>query len=121
MENNYYEKNIIIKLGCDAKFVGLLNIIIGVLNCLSLYGIPSGVLTIITGMKAKDAGNHFQNYATYGDEAEEYRAIENLGNYFKWMKISIIVGIVIMAIVFIISLSAGGSLFKIPKGRYTQL
>lgn len=119
MENNFYEKNIITKLGGDAKFVGILNIIIGVVNCLTLYGIITGVISIVTGMKAKDAGNHFQNFATYGDEQEEYRALESLGDYFKWMKITIIVGLVLMVLGFIVSLSLGG--MKNYSGRYSSM
>ncbi len=111
--NNYFEKSVAGKLGSDAKFVGFMNIVLGVINCLTISGIIGGIFMILTGMKAKDAGQHFQNYAAFGDEREEYLALENLGNYFKWMKILIIVTFVLMILGFVFAL-LGGSLFNRP-------
>ena len=107
MEENYREKSIVSKLGADSKFVGIMNIVLGVLNCLTISGIITGVIMIITGMRAKEAGDHFQNYSAFGDETEEFRALESLGKYFTWMKISIIVGIVLIVIFFLISFFMG--------------
>jgi ABC-type glycerol-3-phosphate transport system permease component len=107
MENDYRAKSIVSKLGADSKVVGVLNIVLGVLNCLTISGIISGVIMIITGMKAKEAGDHFQNFSAFSDEAEEYRALESLGKYFRWMKISIIVSLVVIAVLVIISLMTG--------------
>lgn len=107
MENDYREKSIISKLGADSKLVGILNIVLGVLNCLTISGIISGVIMIITGMKAKEAGDHFQNYSAFNDEAEEYRALESLGKYFRWMKISIIVTLVVVVVLVVISFMTG--------------
>ena len=107
MEDNYREKSIVSRLGGDSKFVGIMNIVLGVLNCLTISGIISGVIMIITGMRAKEAGDHFQNYSALGDEAEEFRALESLGKYFTWMKISIIVSLVVIVIFFLISLFMG--------------
>ncbi|MBK7867609.1 MAG: DUF5362 domain-containing protein [Ignavibacteriales bacterium] len=104
MENDYLEKSAVSKLGSEAKTVGVLNIIVGVLNCLTITGIITGVLYIITGMKAREAGDRFQNYSAFNDEAEEFRALESLGKYFQWMKITIIVSLVVMIIAIILSL-----------------
>jgi hypothetical protein len=59
METDYRAKSIVSKLGADSKVVGVLNIVLGVLNCLTISGIISGVIMIITGMKAKEAGDPF--------------------------------------------------------------
>lgn len=111
--NNYYEKSVAGKLGGDAKFVGFMNIVLGVINCLTISGIIGGIFMILTGMKAKDAGQRFQNYAAFGDEREEYLALESLGGYFKWMKILIIVTFALMILGFVFAL-LGGSLFNRP-------
>ncbi len=111
--NNYFEKSVAGKLGGDAKFVGILNIVIGVINILTISGLVNGIFMILSGMKAKEAGERFKNYAAFGDEREEYLALESLGGYFKWTKILIIVTIVLMIIGFIFAISAG-SLFNRP-------
>lgn len=111
--NNYFEKSVAGKLGGDAKFVGILNIIIGVINILTISGLVNGIFMILSGMKAKEAGERFKNYAAFSDEREEYLALESLGGYFKWTKILIIVTIVIMIIGFIFAISAG-SIFNRP-------
>lgn len=117
MENDYREKSIVSKLGSDSKLVGILNIVLGVINCLTISGIITGVIMIITGMKAKEAGDHFQNYSAFSDEAEEYRALESLGKYFRWMKISIIVTLVVVVVMIIISLMTG-SMMKPRSNPY---
>jgi ABC-type glycerol-3-phosphate transport system permease component len=117
MENDYRAKSIISKLGADSKLVGILNIVLGVINCLTISGIISGVIMIITGMKAKEAGDHFQNFSAFSDEAEEYRGLESLGKYFRWMKISIIVSLVVVVVLIIISLMTG-SMMKPRSNPY---
>lgn len=107
MEVDYRLKSVISTLGADSKMVGILNIVMGVINILTISGIINGVILIIIGMKAKETGDRFQNCLAYNDEVEEYRAIESLAKYFWWMKIFFISTIVVFVVFLILSLVTG--------------
>ncbi|KAB2907902.1 MAG: DUF5362 domain-containing protein [Ignavibacteriales bacterium] len=102
MDNNYIEKNTISSLGNDAKTVGLLSIIVGAFNCITIFGLINGIIQIIVGLKAKAAGENFSNFATTDDEMAERFALENLGSYFRITKILIIIALCMIALVFIL-------------------
>lgn len=86
------------KLVPDMKFVGIFYIIIGALYCLTIIGAIIGVPLIIMGVRLRESSEGFSMYASSDQENFLMIAYEKLSNFFKIMKILIIIGLVLMAL-----------------------
>ena len=99
------------------NFLGVVNIIGGILYSLSLIGIIFGILMIFIGIKLINAAQLIQRYINSRDEVDLLSIHENLAGYFKYTGIlyivSIIIGIFILLIYFIIIVS-----FSAPSNPY---
>lgn len=134
MENNFFEKSIVLKLGSNAIVVGYLTIVFGSLNVLFVLGLilliskvyiasatmtfgvlyvlallGSAIRQIFVGTKAKTTGESFRDFSYSNDDMIEQMSITNLTNYFTITKILYIVNISLYVLVIIFSKSG---LFK---------
>ena len=95
------------------KFVGIMNIITGVIYCLSIVilSIPTvimGIVTIIMGTKLTTAASHLEFAVQNQDSATFITAIDKLRQYFLINGILLIITIVIIGLILIfMSLFAG--------------
>jgi len=95
------------------KFVGIINIILGVIYCLSIVilSIPTvimGIVTIVMGTKLTTAANHLQFAVQNRDSATFITAIDKLRQYFLINGILLIITIAIIGLILIfVSLFAG--------------
>ena len=89
------------------KIVGTLNIVLGVVYCLSILflSIPTlimGIITIIMGSKLVTAANHLQFAVQNKDEESFATAVDQLRQYFFINGILLIVTFVIIGLVLIV-------------------
>lgn len=95
----------------DMQFLGILSIIAGALNCLSIIGAIIGVPIIFTGLRLRESSDAFQAYATTNDENALQKAIERLSRFFYIYKILAIIYLVLiglMILFWIIMAAIGG-------------
>jgi len=83
----------------DMKFLGIMSIIYGILNCLTILGAIIGVPYIFAGIRLKESGESFGFYSKNYDEMALQQAIERQKRFFFIMKVLVIIGIVIFALV----------------------
>ena len=86
-----------------AGFVGIINIISGIISCITVVGIPSGIILILLGVRLNSFKNEFSLYINTNNEYGLKRALYNLKTYFAlqgWLiLISIIVSVLIIILV----------------------
>ena len=85
----------------DMRFVGMFTIIYGAITCLTIIGALLGVPTIIVGLRMREAADQFAIFKATNDAASMRRGFELQGQYFKIVKILIIIGLVLTVIYFI--------------------
>jgi hypothetical protein len=83
----------------DMKFLGIISIIYGILNCLTILGAVIGVPYIFAGIRLKESGESFGFYSKNYDEMALQQAIERQKRFFFIMKVLVIIGIAIFALV----------------------
>lgn len=76
------------------KFVGTYNFILGILMCLSIFGLIIGWLFIVLGMKLRESGSKMLVYTNGGPGSQYINGIEKLRDYFKWIGVICIVSLV---------------------------
>jgi hypothetical protein len=87
------------KMTDDMKFVGMFQIIMGALACLSIVGAITGVPMLISGLRARESAEAFVNYQRDNDANWLARAFTGQAGYFKMQKIMAILTIVVVALV----------------------
>lgn len=97
------DKHLLDTLSKWTNFVGIITIIVGILSCITIFGIVPGVISIILGLKLRNAKNSIDLYLR-GQSQEINNIIENLGAYFKIQGIYIIVSLALSIIGLIIGL-----------------
>ncbi|MBI1938652.1 MAG: DUF5362 domain-containing protein [Ignavibacteriales bacterium] len=85
----------------DMRFVGMFSIIYGAITCLTIIGALLGVPTIIVGLKMREAADQFAIFKATNDAASMRIGFELQGQYFKIVKILLIIGLVLTVIYFI--------------------
>ena len=88
----------------DMKFVGIINIVFGAIECLTCVGLIIGIPLIIAGLRLKDSADSFMMYSTSNDNAHLTDALAKQSRYFFILKVLAIIGIClfILYIIFII-------------------
>ena len=84
----------------DMKFLGIVAIIYGILNCLTIIGAIVGVPYIFAGLRLKESAESFEFFSKNNDEVALQQAIERQKRFFYIIKILTIIGIV-LAVLFI--------------------
>jgi len=92
------EKVIIPKMVKDMKFVGIITLISGVLNCMTIFGLPIGIPMIFMGSRLRESADFFHIYNTSNDQFAFANAIDRQYKYFHIQKIMFIISLVLVAI-----------------------
>lgn len=92
------------KMISDMKFVGIVNIVFGAIECITCVGLIIGIPLIIAGLRLKDSADSFTMYSTSNDNAHLTDALAKQSRYFFILKVLAIIGIclIILYILFII-------------------
>ena len=86
------------KMTGDMKFVGMFQIVLGALACLSIFGAITGIPMLISGLRARESADAFVNYQRDLDANWLSRAYTGQAGYFKMQKIVAILTIVMMVL-----------------------
>lgn len=90
------------KMVKDMKFVGIITLISGVLNCMTIFGLPIGIPMIFMGSRLREAADFFMIYYTSNDQYAFANAIDRQYKYFHLQKIMFIISLVLVALVIIV-------------------
>jgi hypothetical protein len=85
----------------DMKFVGIFQIILGALSCLSIFGAITGIPMLISGIRARESADAFENYQRHSDPNWLASAFRGQAAYFKMQKIVAIVTIVLVVLMIV--------------------
>lgn len=105
-----FDRESLAKLGKWAGFVGVITLIMGILQVLTILGIISGVITIILGVKLLGAKSSAKAIAAYSGEipAEQLnKMVNDLRVYFQINGVLMIIGIIFGVIGLIVSIGYG--------------
>ncbi|MEW6196703.1 MAG: DUF5362 domain-containing protein [Bacteroidota bacterium] len=89
------------KMVKDMRFVGMFTIIYGALTCITIIGALIGVPTIIVGLRMRETADQFSIFKATNDANAMRRGFELQGQFFKIIKILIIIGLVLTVLYFI--------------------
>ena len=112
-------------LGGWAKFVAVMNIIVGSFSCLGIITAAYGVPLIIAGIKLMNAVDDLKRYTEANDTGKLNDVFSNIGKYFKLTGIAYIVmicfwilSIVLYIIFFAVFFSELGDLNNLDQFEY---
>lgn len=88
------------------KFVGIINIITGVLTALSIVGILWAWIPIWMGVLLMQSGGAIERAQMAGDESALRMALDKLRVYFIIQGVLFIIGLVVMALFFMLFFGA---------------
>lgn len=90
----------------DMTFLGIVEIIVGALNCLTIIGAAIGVPMIFAGMRLKESADAFTSYTTAAEAGTLRGALEKLGRHFHIHKILVIISIAltVLYLIFVVFL-----------------
>ncbi len=100
------------KMTGDMQFVGIFYIIIGALQCLSIFGAIIGIPVIICGLRLRESADSFKGYLATGDSLMLENAMERQGRFFSIQKVLIIIYIALFALSIIALIIFGLSVFS---------
>mgnify|MGYP001170139455 CR=1 FL=1 len=92
----------------NMNFVGIVTIIIGALNCITIIGLPFGLPMVFMGSRLRDSANFYSIYVRTKDSFALFNAFDNQNRFFRIQKILFIISIIlgVLAIAFYIVLIA---------------
>ncbi len=100
------------KMTGDMQFVGIFYIIIGALQCLSIFGAIIGIPVIICGLRLRESADSFKGYLATGDSLMLENAMERQGRFFFIQKVLIIIYLIIFALTIVALIIFGISMFS---------
>ncbi len=110
---------LIVKMSKDMSFIGIIAVIMGALDCITIIGAAIGIPVIFAGIRLRESAEAFRNYALNRDTYFLHHAIERQERYFFIWKVLAIVGICLAAlyIIFIIifAVVAGTTFLKMAQ------
>ena len=80
------------------KFVGVILAIVGVLSCLTVIGIPFGIISIILSVTLIRASKRLAEYRENNDDHMVRESLDGIARFFKYTGIVTILGICIYVI-----------------------
>jgi hypothetical protein len=84
----------------DMNFLGIVGIVYGVLNCLTIIGIAWGLPTIFAALRLKESAEAYRSFANnnFADDLTLQYAFDKQARAFYIYKIMVIIGIILMAL-----------------------
>ena len=92
---------ILMKMTGDMKFIGMLEIVIGAIYCLSIIGALIGAPSIIAGIRLRDSADGFRAYMNSRNVNLLENALQHQSRFFFILKVLAII-LVVMMVLFII-------------------
>lgn len=89
---------VVTKLTSDMNFIGIVTIIMGIINCLTIIGAPIGIPIIFAGLRLRESCEFFRSYLLNNDQLTLQQALEKLGRFFFIYKVLTIIYLVIMGL-----------------------
>ena len=115
------DKNQLRQLSTWSGLIGIFTIISGILSCLSIIGIIPGVISIVLGIKLRNAKNRADEIVAEINSTDEIARlnllISDLTTYFKIQGILIIVSLV-MVVLGVLGFIGMGAFFYDAVGTY---
>jgi len=108
------EASVMRQMNVDMKFVGMAQIVYGILCCLGIVYAIIGIPLIYMGIRAREASQRFEAYAVSKNSSDLHNGFERLGRMFRIIKIMMIVSWVVMGVgilIAIIAISSAASRF----------
>ncbi|NQU27573.1 MAG: hypothetical protein HQ528_04730 [Candidatus Marinimicrobia bacterium] len=108
------------KLATWSKLVAIINIIFGIINCLTIFvmAIPIvvvGVIMILMGTKLNSATAHFR-YGLYQKDSESFvEGLNQIRQYLLYNGILLLMTVILFAVVIIIALTAGEAINELMQ------
>ena len=105
---------VISKMASDMNFLGIVIIIMGAINCLTIIAAPIGVPIIFAGIRLRESCEFFRNYMMNNDQLTLQQALEKLSRFFFIYKVLTIIYLAFMAlyiVVILIIILVGGFSF----------
>ena len=87
------------KMTGDMRFVGIFVIIVGALNCLSIFGAVIGVPMIFVGIRMREAADHFDIFKNTNDVKSLRMGFEQQSKLMNIIKIIVIIYLVLIVLV----------------------
>lgn len=86
----------------DMTFLGIFEIVVGALYCLTIIGAAIGIPMIFAGLRIKNSAEAFTAYVGAAESSHLRGALEHLGKHFRIHKILVLImiGFTILYIIF---------------------
>ena len=97
------------------NFVGIMGIILGALNCLSIIGAIIGVPYIIASLRIREAADNFNRYLNEGSTVTLEMAFEKQKSAFFITKVMLIIGLVLAVVGIIFFLATMAMIGTMPN------
>ena len=97
------------------NFVGIMGIILGALNCLSIIGAIIGVPYIIASLRIREAADNFNRYLNEGSTVTLEMAFEKQKSAFFITKVMLIIGLVLAVVGIIFFLATMAMVGTMPN------
>lgn len=102
----------------DMRFVGIFTIIMGALNCLSIFGAIIGIPMIFVGIRMREAADHFDIFRNTNDVKALRMGFEQQGKLMNILKIIVIIEIVLVILVVLLLILGVFSGLMMSGGGY---
>ncbi len=89
-------------MSSDMTFLGIFEIVIGAIYCITIIGAALGIPLIFAGLRLKNSAGSFVAYTAAPESANLRTALEHLGKHFRIHKILVIISIAFMLLYIII-------------------
>jgi hypothetical protein len=102
-QNQGVNQHLVSDMVRNMKFVGIWNIIVGVINCITCIGAIVGIPIIFAGMRLRESAEAFRVFSQSGmtDQNSLQTALERQSRFFFIFKVLIIIGIILVVIEFL--------------------
>lgn len=84
---------LITRMAKNMRILGVVNIVVGALNCLSIIGAIFGIPILISGMRLRESAEQFDAWLDQ-EEGALFRALERQSLYFSIQVILLLIGLV---------------------------
>jgi len=100
------------RMTSDMKFMGMFQIIYGVLTSLTIVGAIIGIPMLISGLRLREAADELNTFRSSNNVDALRRGFELQGKFFNIQKILILIGIAIFVLYIIIVIFFFGLMFS---------
>ncbi len=105
------------KLATWGKIVAIINIIFGIINCLTIFALAIpivvvGIFMILMGTRLNTAVAHLRYGVYHRDSVSFLQALSNIQAYMLFNGIMLLMMVILMVVVIIIALTVGSAFYE---------